>query len=99
LRYYATRKSCAELTTVENLYENLSRMKYSKRQMALYRRCSAAMLTFDRDLNDISDVYISTKDRNVEDNIFTSLEVLIKLYPNEHEMILYKLKRWKLIKS
>lgn len=95
LRYYATRKSINDLTTVENLYSDLDRMKYSKRQMSLYRRCSAAMATSVCDINhdtDVDDVYVVLKERNVEENIFTSLEVLIKLYPSEHENILSMLK-------
>lgn len=95
LRYYSTRDSRSDLINVENLYIDLNRMKYSKRQMTLHGRCSAAMITFDREINssvDVSDVYIVTKERKIEDNIFTPLEVLIKLYPNMHEYILYMLK-------
>jgi len=95
LRYYASRKSRNELINVENLYIDLERMKYSKRQMPLYKRCSAAMVTSACVIDsstDVDDVYVVTKGRKVEDNIFTSLEVLIKLYPNKHEKILNLLK-------
>jgi len=95
LRYYATRKSRNDLTNVENLYEDLVRMGYSKRQMSLYRRCSAAMVTSDCDINsstNVDDVHVVHTERNVEDDVLTSLEVFIKLYPSEHENILNMLK-------
>ena len=95
LRYYSTRESRNKLTTVKNLYVDLVRMGYSKRQMPLHRRCAAAMLTSDNDINSkigVSDVYIVSRERNVNSNIFTSLEVLISLYPEDHENILGKLK-------
>jgi hypothetical protein len=91
LRYYATKRTCNKLTNVKNLYEDLNILrKQSSKQLSLYDRCSAAMLTFDSDLNN---VYIVNKGRNVEGNIFTALEVYIKLYPNESEDILKKLKQ------
>ncbi len=96
LRYYSTKKSRAELVDVKNLYEDLVRMGYSKRQMPLYTRCAAAMLTSDKDINsntDVSDVYIVPRERNVDINIFTSLEVLIVLYTDEQESVLEKLKK------
>jgi len=84
LRYYSTRRSREVLISVKNLYNDLVRMGYSKRQMSLHRRCSAVMLTSDKEIGystDINDIYISNMDRDTGNNIFTALEVLIKIYP------------------
>lgn len=91
LRYYSTRRSREDLVSVKNLYNDLVRMGYSKRQMSLHRRCSGVMLTSDKEigyLTDMSDIYISSMDRDTGNNIFTSLEVLIKIYPLEGDNVL-----------
>jgi hypothetical protein len=95
LRYYATSRTCVKLTHVEHLYEDLAILrKQSSKQLALYDRCSAAMLTFDSELVyiGVDDIYIVNKGRSVENDIYTPLEMLIRIYPDERDDILKKLK-------
>lgn len=95
LRYYADRKCRENIKTSENFYDNMKRMGYSKRQMDLYTRCAAAMVTSSYDINeklDVSEIQIVPRARNIDNNIYTALEVYFKLYPNDEKEMLNKLK-------
>jgi hypothetical protein len=95
LSYYA-RKDTRDLLTLESdIFEDLISIGYAKRKKSLIERCVAAYLTsnerikYGADLDKIEMIYSG---RDVENNIYTSLEVYLILFPEKKQYVIDKLK-------
>ncbi len=95
LRYYGLRADRESLTpAVENIYDHLRSIGYTKVVIPLHRRCSWTTITSDE---------IITKDTKLEnmnevstwyrDNKYTPLEIYWMIYPEKRSEVIYQLNK------
>lgn len=83
LRYYAYIESKKNLNNQSSIYDQLQSIGYTKRVIPLPNRCSAAWIKFEN-----GDIELSKdQPRCIEKNIYTPLEVWLKVYPESFDNI------------
>ena len=83
LRYYALEDSRKKLNNDSSIYDQLVSIGYTKRVIPLPNRCSAAWIKMNG-----NDLELSKEHpRCIEKNIYTPLEVWLKLYPESFDEV------------
>lgn len=91
LRYYGYRED-RKLLIIDspNIYADVRSIGYCKRSTPLIRRCSPVMITSDKEITEntkIEDLYVvHTWSR---EDMYTPVEIFMKLYPTRIKDILY----------
>ena len=83
LRYYALEEDRLKLNNESSIYDQLRSIGYTKRVIPLPNRCSAAWIKFENDEIELSD----GSPRCIEKNIYTPLEVWLKVYPESFDNV------------
>jgi len=83
LRYYALEDSRKKLNNESSIYDQLVSIGYTKRVIPLPNRCSAAWIKMIDNNIELSKEY----PRCIEKNIYTPLEVWLKLYPESFDEV------------
>lgn len=79
LKYYAIEKSRQELNSESPIYDQLESIGYTKRVVSLPDRCTGARVKRNSNNDDWS---ITTEEsRNHKNNVYTSLEAWLIIYP------------------
>ena len=89
LRYYANSETRNSFDPTKSPYNQLISIGYTKRVLPLEWRCVFSRLTSKTPLRDtpIEEIFETTEPRDVENNIFSALEVFMIKYPDELEWV------------
>ena len=81
LRYYATEESRKNLNNNSSILKQLVAIGYSKTVMKLPNRCNCNWIILDQENPSIESANISIEQRDIENNIYNSVEAWLILYP------------------
>lgn len=77
--------------TKESIYEQLRSIGYTKRVIPLDLRCIGALCYKWKEGMDVEDLVPLNERRNLNERKFSPLEIWVKLFPSEKEMIYKKI--------
>ncbi len=95
LAYYGHKDSKEKLNMDEPIYDQLISIGYTKVVTPLDVRCNGWLCFEWRDGMTIDDLVPLNKRRNPDENKFTPLEIWVKLYPGDKEIIYKRLNKMK----
>ncbi len=89
LKYYSTPDSKKEFDPTKSPYTQLISIGYTKRVIPLHKRCAFLRLTSKKAIleTDLEDMIMTDDYCNIENNIYSALEVFIMKFPEEHKWI------------